>query len=158
MSNDGAIPRALHICIPLLVFSCNAVATSTDFDATDVLPLQEFTSKQPVSLNFLNNFLHNLGRHRTIALFPHLLMKEISLKLLVHRRRSCKKISQREIRHWETHEKLLKCNMKKMLRTPRFYNKCNMWSAWVSFNLHNIPFRAPFIDIFWNFFPLWLTV
>ncbi|GIY55669.1 hypothetical protein CEXT_766271 [Caerostris extrusa] len=62
MFKNRAIYCALHVCTPLLDFSCNAVATfSTDVEATAFLPLPDFIAKEHVSSNLLIIFCRPLA-------------------------------------------------------------------------------------------------
>ncbi|GIY12083.1 hypothetical protein CDAR_449931 [Caerostris darwini] len=90
MSKERKISRALHVYTPLSGPSYNAVCTSTNIKTTDFLPLPDFTAKEPCLFEFLNHFLQTSDH----CIFSYPLMTGISLKLLVHSRRSCKRASQ----------------------------------------------------------------
>ena len=125
MCKEGAIRRALHVCTPLLVLSCNAVATSSaDIEAIDFLSLTNFTSKGPVSTNFLIVYFRPLADIRPQPFFPCSLWQNFFIAARAQSPFLKKNFTSKapSLIEWLV-TSLLRWNMKRMSRGTCFYNK-----------------------------------
>ncbi|GBM95308.1 hypothetical protein AVEN_171557-1 [Araneus ventricosus] len=97
MSKLREIPRALHVPIALLDFSCNAATTSsTDVEAIAFLPLPHFTSKMNSTLRIYQPSSSERMQSSDQSRFLNPLMPGISSLQLPHSHRSYKNTSQLE--------------------------------------------------------------